>query len=144
MFFYKNNTVSRILVLTTFDAWEISFSSYSGNCFKVKWLHNGFLRDIWRHYDLLKAADINSKKHLLENIPHLKELSKGTRVFSNDGREDLFNALSNIIVIIILDTHVIKSQLGGNGNGIVISFSNIENCSTNNGLSTSIKISGVD
>ena len=38
-------------------------------------------RDIWRHYDLSEAADILSENHLLENTPHLKELSKGTRVF---------------------------------------------------------------
>ena len=97
-------------------------------------------RDIWRHYDLLEAADILSENHLLENTPHLKELSKGTRVFSNDGREDLFNALSNISSVgvlvcppyifvvcrlaneyVIIDTHVIKSQLGGNDNGDSIS-----------------------
>ena len=114
---------------------KISFSSYSGNYFKVKWLHNQFFRDIWRHYDLLKASDFKSEKYLLENTPHLKKLSKGTRVFSNDGREDLFNALSNIIVVcrlaneyIITDTPVMKSQLGGNSNCIVIAFSNIENC----------------
>ena len=83
----------------------------------------------------------------MENTPHLKELSKGTRVFSNDGREDLFNALSNtssaqvlvcpsyIFVVcrlankfVIIDKHVIKSQLGGNDNGIVIAFPIIENC----------------
>ena len=78
---------------------------------------------------------------------HLKELSKGTNVFSNDGWEDLFNALSNISRIrvlvrppynfnvcrianeyVIRDTHVIKSILCGNGNSIVIAFPNIENC----------------
>ena len=90
---------------------------------------------------MLKAADINSEKHLLENTPHLKELSKCTRVFRNDRREDLFNALSNVSSIrvlvcppyifvvcrlaneyAIIDTHIIKSQLGGNGNGLVIGF----------------------
>ena len=81
---------------------KISFSLYFGKCLKVKWLHNRFLRDIWRHYDLLKAADINSVKYLLENTSHLKELSKGTRVFSNDGKEDLFNALSTISSIGVL------------------------------------------
>ena len=102
---------------------------------------------IWRHYDLLEAADILSENNLLENTTHLKESSKVTRVFSNDGREDLFNALSNISSIevlvcppyifvvcrlaneyVIIDTHAIKSQLGGNDNGIVIAFPNIENC----------------
>ena len=29
---------------------------------------------------------------------------------------------------VIINTHVIKSQLGGNGNGIVIVFPNLENC----------------
>ena len=52
-------------------------------------------RDIWRHYDLWAAADILLGNHLLENTPDLKELSKGTRVFTNDGRENLFNKLSN-------------------------------------------------
>ena len=59
-------------------------------------------RDVWRHYDLLEAADILSENHLLENTPHLKRLSKGTRVFSNDRREDLFNALSNISSVGVL------------------------------------------
>ena len=72
---------------------EIFFSSCFGKCFKVKLLHSLFLHDIWRHYDLLKTAETNSEKYLLENAPHLQELSKGTRVFSNDGKEDLFNAL---------------------------------------------------
>ena len=43
MFFCQNNTVSRILVLAIFDAWGISFSSYFGKFFKVKWLHSRFL-----------------------------------------------------------------------------------------------------
>ena len=104
-------------------------------------------RDIWRHYYLSEAADILSENHLLENTPYLKELSKGTRLFSNDGGEDLFNALRNISSVVVLmcppyifvacrlaneyviiDTHAIKSQLGGNDNGIVIVFPNIENC----------------
>ena len=77
----------------------------------------------------------------------MKELSKGTRVFSNDVREDLFNALSNISSVgalecppyifvvcrlaneyIIIDTHIIKSQLGGSDSEIVIVFPNIWNC----------------
>ena len=52
--------------------------------------------DIWRHYDLLEAADILSENHLLENTPHLKELSKGTRIFSNDGREDPFKVACRV------------------------------------------------
>ena len=99
------------------------------------------------HYNLLETADIISENHLLENTPHLKELSKGTRVFSNDVREDLFNALSNISSVgalecppyifvvcrianeyVIIDTHIIKSQLGGSDSGIVIVFPNIWNC----------------
>ena len=46
-------------------------------------------RDIWCHYDLIEATDILSENHLLENTPDLNELSKGTRVFSSDEREDL-------------------------------------------------------
>ena len=57
-------------------------------------------RDIWHNYDLLEAIIILSENHLLENTPHLKELSKGTRVLSNDGKEDLFNALSNIRILV--------------------------------------------
>ena len=99
---------------------------------------NESIRDIWRHYDLSEAADILSENHL-------KELSKGTGVFSSDGGENLFNALSNISIIgvlvcptyifvvytlaneyVIIDARLIKSQLGGNG--IVIGLPNIENC----------------
>ena len=77
----------------------------------------------------------------------MKESSKGTRVFSDDGRERLFNALSNISNVgnlvcppyifvvcrlaneyVMIDTRVIKSQIGGSGNGIVKAFQNIENC----------------
>ena len=52
---------------------EISFSSYFGKFFKVKWLQKRFLSDILRHYDLLKAADINAEKHLLEYTPYIKD-----------------------------------------------------------------------
>ena len=102
---------------------------------------------IWRHYDLLEAADILSENHLLENNQHLRELSKVTRVLSNGGREGLFNALSNISSVgvlvfppyifvlcrlvheyVIIDTRVIQSQLGGNRNGIVVAFPNIKIC----------------
>ena len=38
----------------------------------------------------------------MENTSHLKELFKGTRVFSNDRRENLLNALSNINSIRVL------------------------------------------
>ena len=102
---------------------------------------------IWRHYDLLEAADVLSENHLLENNQHLRELSKVTRVLSNGGREGLFSALSNISSVgvlvfpnyifvlcrlaheyVILDTRVIRSQLGGNRNGIVVAFPNIKIC----------------
>ena len=102
---------------------------------------------IWRNYDLLEAADILSENHLLENNQHLRELSKVTRVLSNGGREGLFNALSNISSVgvlvfpnyifvlcrlaheyVIIDTRVIRSQLGGNRNGIVVAFPNIKIC----------------
>ena len=102
---------------------------------------------IWRHYDLLEAADILSENHLLENNQHLRELFKVTRVFSNDGRQGLFNALSNISSVgvlvfppyifvscrlaheyVIIYTRVIQSQLGGNRNGIVVAFPNIKIC----------------
>ena len=102
---------------------------------------------IWRHYDLLEAADVLSENHLLENNQHLRELSKVTRVLSNGGREGLFSALSNISSVgvlvfpnyifvlcrlaheyVIIDTRVIRSQLGGNRNGIVVAFPNIKIC----------------
>ena len=102
---------------------------------------------IWRHYDLAEAADILSENHLLENNQHLRELFKVARVFSNDGRQGLFNALSNISSVgvlvfppyifvscrlaheyVIIYTRVIQSQLGGNRNGIVVAFPNIKIC----------------
>ena len=58
-------------------------------------------RDIWHNNDSLEATNILSENHLLENTPHLKELSKGTRVFSNDGKEDLFNVLSYIRILVV-------------------------------------------
>ena len=64
------------------------------------WRFVGFV--IWRNYDLLEAADILSENHLLENNQHLRELSKVTGVFSNDGRKDLFNALRSISSVRVL------------------------------------------
>ena len=51
-------------------------------------------RYIWCH-NLLEATDILSENHLSKNIPHLTYSSRGTRVFSNDVREDLLNALTH-------------------------------------------------
>ena len=42
MFFCQNKTVSRILVLTSFDAWIQLFLSYFGNIFKTKRLQSQF------------------------------------------------------------------------------------------------------
>ena len=82
---------------------------------------------------------------LLILLIQLKQFSKGTTVFSNNRRKDIFNVLTNISSIgvlvclpyifvvcrlangyVTLDTHVIQFQLGENG--IVITFPNTENC----------------
>ena len=109
----NNGTNCRsFLALKTSEKWhlEIKIIGNDTKCFVgfVKDIIQHFLKrvspfhDIWRHCDLLEAADILSENHLLENNPHLKELSKGTRVFSNDGGKNLFNALSNISSVGVL------------------------------------------
>ena len=50
---------------------------------------------LWYHYNLSEEAGTLSEYHSLDNTDPLKELSNCTRAYSNDGREDQFNALSN-------------------------------------------------
>ena len=50
----------------------------------------------------LRGSWHSSRKSFIGKYPHLKELSKGTKVFSNDGRQDLINALSNISSVRVL------------------------------------------
>ena len=72
-------------------------------------------------------------------------MTSSTKVFSKEGLEDIMSAVNQMTSIgvmvcppytfvvgnfqgelFIIDTHVIRSQLVGNGNGIVITFSKIE------------------
>ena len=51
---------------------------------------------------LIRGSWHSFRKPFIGKYPHLKELSKVTKVFSNDGRQDLINALSNISSVRVL------------------------------------------
>ena len=104
------------------------------------------MRDIYRCYDVIEASEVLQVNSLICTST-LKELTEDTQIFTNEGRNDLLNALKKIkdigIVVcppyifvvgrlagkyFVIDVHVINNRTGGNGNGIVIQFPNVLSC----------------
>ena len=102
-------------------------------------------RTIEQHYGISEAIEIMSNYALIKKSIKVVRVNSFTKVFSKEGREDIMSAMNRMTSIgvmvcpaytfvvgnflgelFIIDTHVIRSQLGGTGNGIVITFSKIE------------------
>ena len=88
-----------------------------------------------------------NKLSLLKKPVEISQLTRGTKVFSKDGRKDVFSALCQLNGIgimsvplyifvagnflgelFVIDTHVVREELGGNNNGAIITFEKVEHC----------------
>ena len=104
-------------------------------------------RDTGKYYEIDESLTIMNKLSLLKNSIEISQLMRGTKVFSIDGCKDIFSALYQLNGIgimsvppymfvggnfhgelFVIDTHVIREELGGNGNGAVITFGKVEDC----------------
>ena len=104
-------------------------------------------RDISLHY-VAEAKNILSKHSLIKDV-EINILTKNTKVLSNEGRKVMLKAfikLNGVGIMVcppyifvvgkrnstyfVIDTHVIRKHIGGNGNGIIIEFSNVKSCIT--------------
>ena len=105
-------------------------------------------RDISVNYDVAEAKNILSKHSLIKDV-EINILTKNTKVVSNEGRKVMLKAfikLNGVGIMVcppyifvvgkrnstyfVIDTHVIRKHIGGNGNGIIIEFSNVKSCIT--------------
>ena len=104
-------------------------------------------RETGKYYEIEESLTIMNKLSLLKNSVDISQLMGGTKVFSIDGCKDIFSALCQLNGIgitsvppyifvsehfhgelFVIDTHVIREELGGNGNGAVITLENVEDC----------------
>ena len=84
---------------------------------------------------------------MLKNSVEIPQLTRGNKVLSVDDCKDISSALNHLngigIVSIppyifvvenflgelfVIDTHVIREELGGNGNDTIITFGKVEHC----------------
>ena len=76
-----------------------------------------------------------NKLSLLKNSVEISQLTRGAKVFSICGCKDISSALCQLNVVgnflgalFVIDTHVIREELGGNGNDTIITFGKVEHC----------------
>ena len=88
-----------------------------------------------------------NKLSLLKNSIEISQLTRDTKVFSINGCKDISSALCQLngigimsvppyIFVVgnvlgdlfVIDIHVIREELGGNGNGAIITFGKVEHC----------------
>lgn len=94
-----------------------------------------FYRDTGKYYEIDQSLTIMNKLSLLKNSVEISQLTRGAKVFSICGCKDISSALCQLNVVgnflgalFVIDTHVIREELGGNGNDTIITFGKVEHC----------------
>ena len=104
-------------------------------------------RDTGKYYEIGGFLTTMNKLSLLKNSIEISQLTRDTKVFSINGCKDISSALCQLngigimsvppyIFVVgnvlgdlfVIDIHVIREELGGNGNGAIITFGKVEHC----------------